>query len=84
MDENGTIYIHLAGRPLSDGYDGVTERAHCAMEAAIIKLQPELRNCQKNHRRGPFVTINVGVSSGTGNAVRLFEAPIIWRVEVTT
>ena len=66
-DANGMIYIHLAGRPLSEQFTPVPQRAYSAMEHAAGKLN--FRHGQKKHRRGPFIAMDVGISSGNGNSV---------------
>ena len=66
-DPDGIIYVHLAGRPLSESYDAVVDGANKAMEEAASDLK--FRKDQQQSRRGFFPTINVGMSSGSGNAV---------------
>jgi hypothetical protein len=68
VDSNGMIYIHLAGRPLSDEFTAVTQKAYDAMDNAAKALK--FKDSQRNSRRGPFVSLAVGVSSGNGNSVR--------------
>jgi hypothetical protein len=64
VDANGMIYIHLAGRPSSDGFTMATQKAYDAMEDAVKGLK-----VQENSRRGPFISRVVGISSGNGNSV---------------
>lgn len=72
-DSRGIIYVYLAGRPASDSYTGVVERAEAAMNAAAADMVFQEQNVK--HRRGPFRCIYTGISSGTGNSVRLCQPP---------
>jgi len=67
-DSKGIIYVHLAGRPLTEKYTSVIERANRCMENAAEILR--FRLDQKKGRRGRFNAINLGISSGNGNSVR--------------
>jgi len=71
-DSKGIVYVHLAGRPLAEQYTSVIERANRLMENAAEALQ--FRLGQTKGRRGQFNVINVGISSGTGNSVRLTKS----------
>ncbi|KAF9650372.1 hypothetical protein BDM02DRAFT_1425153 [Thelephora ganbajun] len=66
MDSNETICVHLAGRPLSNAYTAVIERANDAMERAAANIN--FRENQEKGCRGHFPAISVGISSGTGNS----------------
>jgi len=74
MDAKGIIYVHLAGRPLSEHYTSVIERATCAMESAAEGIR--FRDGQRKGRRGFFNVVNVGISSGNGNSVCPCKLPI--------
>ena len=68
-DRKGTAYAHLAGRPLSNSYTVVIKEASKALERAAELAR--FRKDQVKGRRGLFPAINVGISSGNGNAVCL-------------
>lgn len=69
ISPNGTIYAHLAGRPLSNGYMKAIERVNREMASALDEMN--VRTSQKKGRRGTFLAVNVGISSGSGNSVRI-------------
>lgn len=76
VDSKGIVYVHLAGRPLAEQYTSVIERANRLMENATEALR--FRLGQANGCRGMFNVINAGISSGTGNSVRLTKSKPIY------
>lgn len=69
VDPQGRIYAHLAGHPHSKTYTEVIQRAN----EALRKVAGEMRfhANQEKSRRGIFPTVNIGMSSGSGNLVGL-------------
>lgn len=67
FDPTGKVYVHLAGRPLSEGYTEVTEGVDKVLAEAAEALH--FLHGQRESRRGPFPTISVGITSGNGNSV---------------
>lgn len=67
VDSRGMIYVHLAGRPLSDDFTQVAQNAYDKMDDVAEALG--FKYPTKETRRGPFVSLAVGVSSGNGNSV---------------
>ena len=76
-DATGIVYAHLAGRPVSQSYSEVIERANTAMADAAQNMN--IRARQRKGRRGEYFSINAGISSGNGNSASLSEVPFLSR-----
>jgi len=69
LDADGLIVGILGAIPEDDGWGEVLSSAEAVIEEARGRLQ--IPNKYKNHRRGTFPALSVGLSHGGGQGVSL-------------